>query len=272
MTAQTIGFIGLGDMGKPMAGNLLSKGFRVVSCANRNRQAIEELKQQGLIEKENPKAVAEEVDVLMTIVVDEAQTETVLRGENGALPAMKSGSTIIIMSTTAPDYCQKLAALASQKGVDVIDCPVSGGTMGAENATLALIAGGDVEALERCSAALETMGKVFHCGDVGMGMVAKLANNGLLLGTAAFLIEMRAVAKACGMDISMMMEILQAGTANCFMVQNWDHVMLRWQHLIPLAEKDMNLCRDTGRSRDVEMPMLDACLGIEWTEINQQDL
>ena len=92
-----IGFIGLGDMGRPMAGHLLANGFEVISCANRRRDAIEALKLEGLQEVDNPRLVAERADILMTIVVDQDQTEQVLRGDEGALTAMRPGSTIVVM-------------------------------------------------------------------------------------------------------------------------------------------------------------------------------
>ena len=132
----------------------------------------------------------------MSCVVDQEQTERVLRGPDGAIATLRPGSAVVLMSTLAPRYCQDLAAELRVKNIDLIDGPVSGGPMGAEKATLALIAGGDTAAIERCRAPLETMGKVFLCGDVGMGMVAKLANNAVRLMTIPLVREARAMAAA----------------------------------------------------------------------------
>lgn len=131
MASKKIGFIGLGDMGLPMARRLLQHGLTVFSCANRRREPIEVLKLAGLVERSDPRAVAAEVDVLLTIVLDEKQTDTVLRGMQGALQALKSGSILIVMSTLAPSYCQGLVPEASARGIAVLDCPVTGGNIGA---------------------------------------------------------------------------------------------------------------------------------------------
>jgi 3-hydroxyisobutyrate dehydrogenase-like beta-hydroxyacid dehydrogenase len=155
MSNDRIGFIGLGDMGYPMARRLLKHGFAVISCANRRREVIET--RDGLIEKDNLRTVAAIADILITIVVDEIQTDAVLRGPSGALLSMKSGSVLILMSTLAPTYCKKIAALAAAQGITVLDCPVSEGTIGAEKGTLALIGGDDVDAMERARTAPEVL-------------------------------------------------------------------------------------------------------------------
>ena len=268
MTSKTIGFIGLGDMGKPMAANLLAKGFRVLSCAHRRREAIEELKKNGLIEKESPKAVAEEADVLMTIVVDEAQTETVLRGDDGALAGLRAGTTLILMSTLSPDYCQALARSLADRPIHVVDCPVSGAAMGAEAGTLALIAGGDRERIEDCREALEAMGTIYHCGGVGHGMVAKLANTAIAIETVSLILEARAMAKAYGVDMATLMEIFKNGTANSFMVQAWDFVVAFAPDNYELIVKDMTICKETAQSKGVHMPMLDTHLSKDFKAIS----
>ena len=201
MADQSIGFIGLGDMGFPMARRLLQHGYQVFSCANRSRDAIETLKTEGLIEKSAPREVAEQADILITLVIDDQQTDIVLRGVSGALAGMKPGSALVIMSTLAPTYCINIAKQAAERDVAVLDCPVSGGNIGAEKGTLALIIGGDIGVVERCRAALETMGTIYHCGDVGMGQVAKLANNAISMTTAAVVGEACAMARSYGMDI-----------------------------------------------------------------------
>jgi len=267
-----IGFIGLGEMGRPMAGNLLKNDFEVFSCANRSRDAIEALKSWGLKELESPRLVAEQVDILMTMVVDQAQTEQILRGGDGALAAMRPGSTIVVMSTLAPGYCQELAMAAGEQQVRVLDCPVSGGPMGAEAGKLAIIAGGDLQVLEQCRDSLEAMGTVYHCGDVGMGMVAKLANNGITIGVTALLVEMRRFARAYGMNVSTLMEIYKNGTADSFVVRNWDQLSPMWPHWVPQMIKDMDLCRSASQSKDIAMPMLEAWQGVDWTKIKQEEL
>lgn len=268
----TIGFIGLGEVGRHMAGHLLKNDFPVVSCANRSREAIEALKVDGLQEVDNPRLVGERSDILMTVVVDQDQTDQVLRGNDGALAAMRQGSTIVVMSTLAPGYCQELAKDAASVGVRMLDCPISGGPMGAENGTLALITGGEEKAVDDCRAALECMGSVYHCGGVGMGMVAKLANNAVSIGTSALLTEVRTMANAYGMDLPTLMKIIRNSTGNSFVAQNWDALIPTWPHLAPIVSKDMNLCRDAGKRVGIGLPMVETWLETDWIAMKPEDL
>lgn len=264
MAKQTIGFVGLGDMGEPMAARLLAHGNRVLSCVHRRRDAIERLKSKGIIEKSSPREVASECDILMSIVVDQDQTENVLRGASGALASMRPGGTIVLMSTLAPAYCQALAEELHDRRIDLLDCPVSGGPMGAEKGTLALIAGGDAETIERCRPALEAMGTVYHCGSVGMGMVAKLANNAVGLLTIPLVLEARAMAAAYGVDMDTLMAVMRAGTANSFIVQAWKWVEEYGDKGRPVALKDLRLYQQAALSKGVPTLMLDTQLSKEF--------
>jgi len=272
LTDRNIGFIGLGDMGKPMARRLLQGGCDVFSCAHRRREAIEELKSEGLVECDDPAAVGAKADILMSVVVDEAQTDRVLRGPSGAFATLRPGSVVVIMSTLAPKYCQDIAAEAASRDIAVLDCPISGGTFGAEQGTLALILGGDAEAVERCRPALETMGKIFHCGDVGLGQVAKLANNAVIIGTTALLWESRNLARSYGLAPDALMEVLANSTGNSFAVENWDRFLPMWPHLIDLVLKDMKLCRDAAEASGAAMPILQANLALDWEQTRDGSL
>ena len=268
MTRPTIGFIGLGEMGEPMARHLLQHGFPVVSCANRRREAIEALAKEGLVEAENPAGVGAKADIIMTIVIDQAQTEQVLRGPAGAIATLRTGSVIIIMSTLDPDYCKALAQELAPRGIDVVDCPVSGGPSGAVARTLALMAGGAPDVIERCRAPLEAMGSIFPCGGVGMGMVAKLANNGLLVGTIALVMEVRAMASAHGMDTAHLMEIIKSSTGNSFVVQKWDIVQANFQHLMSLSAKDAGLFLQAANDKGTPSELLTAWQKYDWSSMD----
>ena len=250
---KRVGFIGLGDIGAPMARCVLDGGYDVISCANRSREAIETLKHAGLVEADNPREVAKQSDILISMVVDEAQTDTVLRGEQGALAGLAPGAVIIIMSTISPVYCQALAEEAR-----VLDCPVSGGRPRAEKGELALICGGAQETVERCRSVLETMGTIFYCGAVGMGQVAKLANQGLALSQFRLVQEMRAMASAYGMDLDMLMDVVRNSSGASFMADNWAFFEPNWQHLAPMAKKDVDLCIAAAEARDVPVPLVTA--------------
>jgi 2-hydroxy-3-oxopropionate reductase len=264
MAEETIGFIGLGDMGEPMAARLLGHGYAVASCAHRRREAIEALKRKGLVER----AVAADCDILMTIVMDQEQTDRVLRGPDGALATMRPGATLIIMSTISPAYCQALAEELRRKSIEVIDCPVTGARPRAENGTLGLIVGGEPAAVERCRAALETMGSVHYCGDIGMGMVVKLANNAIAFATGSLVLEARAFARAYGVDMNVLMGVCRSGTANSFIVQTWDWVAANLPKLMPLGVKDAQICRDAATAKAIPMPMLDSYLAQDWSRLN----
>ena len=269
VTRQTIGFIGLGDMGQPMAARLLGAGFPVVSHAHRRREAIETLKRLGLEEVANAHAVGDRADIVMTVVTDEAQTDTVLRGSKGALAAMAPGGAVIVMSTLAPKYCQDLAAEATSKEIAVLDCPVSGGTMGAAQGTLSMLTGGSGAAVEQCREALESMGRIFHCGDIGMGQVAKLANNSLLFGCAGLLWEARKLAKAHGMAPEALMEILGTSTGNTFMGENWDFFSGpgMWPHFISMIAKDTALAIRAGDDAGTPMLMTRQTRALDWQSV-----
>ncbi len=259
-----VGFIGLGNIGEPMAACILAGGYPVASCAHRQRKAIDALKARGLKEVEDPQAVAQHSDILITMVVDESQTNTVLRGDFGALKSLRSGSVVIVMSTVSPDYCIALAAEASKHGIGVLDCPVSGGRGRAEQGQLTLICGGEKEAVARCQPVLTTMGSVHHCGEVGMGQVAKLANQALVVTHIRLVEEARSMAASYGMDLEQLMGVLRQSTGTSWVVENWDVLVSLWPHLVPLAKKDVDLCTAAAKKNSVTMPILETTAALPW--------
>jgi 3-hydroxyisobutyrate dehydrogenase len=261
---KRVGFVGLGDIGMPMARRILDGGFEVISSAHKRREAIETLKASGLIEVDNTYEVAKQSDLLITMVVDESQTGTVLKGTHGALAGLASGSVVIVMSTVSPEYCQSLAAEAEEIGIDVLDCPVAGGRPRAEQGALALICGGESEVVERCRPVLETMGTIFHCGHVGMGQVVKLANNGLVAAKFRVVQEVRAMSEAYGMDLDELMKIISHSTGTSFVVENWDFLSSNWGHMGRMAKKDLDLCLAAAEARRVAMPLLEATGNLPW--------
>lgn len=262
-----IGFIGLGDIGRPMARRLCNAGFQVFSCANRSREAIEALKEDGLKECANPRDVAEKADILFTIVVDDKQTDTVLLGESGALAGLKAGATLVVMSTVSPGYCIDLAQKAAAQGVTVLDCPVSGGSMGAENGTLALMVGGDPDAVERCRSALEILGSIKHCGSIGMGQVVKLANNAVLFATISIVGEAVSMARSYRMETEKLMEMMNAASGQSFVTGNWDYVTENWAHIRDLGRKDVGLCIDAAKANSLELPLVQARFNRDWSPV-----
>ncbi len=255
MTTTTVGFIGLGAMGEPMAANLLAAGIDVVSCANRNREPIERLAESGLREVADPAEVGAEADVVMTVVWDEAQNDRVLRGPDGAIAAMRPGGVVIVMSTVSPTYCKDLAAEAAEHDISVLDCPVSGIVQGAIDGTLTLMIGGDADDVERCRGVLEPMGTVSHCGPVGTGQVMKLGNNAMSIGTFGLLMEVREMVAAQGMSLDTFMEFLNRSTGRSFVSEHWPMPPKRIT-FTGMPVKDMR--RSLAAAEDVEaaMPMI----------------
>lgn len=255
MTKPTIGLIGLGAMGEPMAARLLDRGFRVVSSVNRSREAIERLAAHGIEEVDSPREVGAEADLLLTIVWDEEQNDRILRGDEGAFATLQEGSIVAVMSTVSPVYCRELAAEATERGLHVIDCPLSGLVTGARDGTLTLMAGGDEEILERCSEAFDVLGTTQHCGPVGAGQMMKLGNNAMALGTFALLQEVRQIADAYGMDLDRFMEILNVSTGRSFVSQNFPMPKqpMPWPAM-PI--KDLSRCLEAAASLGVEAPLV----------------
>lgn len=252
---STVGFIGLGAMGEPMAANLLAAGIDVVSCANRNREPIERLAAKGLREVANPAAVGAEADIVMTVVWDEAQNDQVLRGPDGALTAMSPGSTVLVMSTVSPTYCKELAAEAAESGISVLDCPVSGMVQGAIDGTLTLMIGGPEADIERCRPVLEPMGTVSHCGPVGTGQVMKLGNNAISIGTFGLIMEIREMVAAQGMSLETFMEFLNRSTGRSFVSEHWPMPPKRIT-FTGMPVKDMRRGLAAGEDVGVAMPIL----------------
>lgn len=255
MTKPVIGIIGLGDMGEPMAARLLDSGYDVVSCANRRREPFERLLPKGLREVETPGDVGAECEILMSIVFDEPQNDLVLKGATGALAAMKPGSTILLMSTISPGYCQRLAEEAKAKGIAVLDCPLSGMRKGAEDGTLSLLIGGDDDAIAACRAPLEVVGNVMPCGDLGAGQITKLANNALFLCTVDLLFEVQELVRGYGLDVDQFMANLNRSTGRSFASEVMPiQTTRRGPHA--MAEKDLSTCLSAAAERSIAMPTI----------------
>ena len=265
MAKGKIGFIGLGSMGKPMAKRLLEQGWAVTGCAHVRRDAIDELKKLGLVEAGSPRQVAEAADYVITMVRDTNESRDVILGDAGALSGMRRGTTLIIMSTIDPDFCRRVAEDATPRGIAVLDAPVSGFPFRAEQGALAIMVGGEPSVIERCRPVLEAMGQIFPCGTVGMGMVTKLANNAVAMGTAALLLEARALARAYGMSEENLFAVFKHSSANSFLVQNWEAIGKMWDHVLGLGLKDLGICLGVAKARGVRMPLAASAGDFQWS-------
>ena len=270
MNDPTIGFVGLGAMGEPMVARLLAAGFRVISYVNRSRAAMERLLPQGLEEVANARELGARADVVMCCVFDEPQNDQVLRGEPGALAAMKPGSIVLLMSTISPGYCRTLADEAAASGITVLDCPLSGMVRGAVDGTLTLMIGGTEADVSRCENVLAPVGNIMRCGDIGSGQVMKLANNAISLSTFSLLLEVRDLVATYGMDVDRFMEILNRSTGRSYVSENFPMPKGRLK-MVGMPAKDVSTCLQLAEELGVSLPMVQQCLDRGKVEAAVQD-
>lgn len=205
MTYPKIGWIGLGHMGVPMAANLIRAGYPLVAY---NRTAAK-AKALGCAVADTPAALAAESDVVITMLSDDAAQEAALFGEDGVAAGIRSGSAVVNMGTMSPAASRAAAARLAQKGVEVLDAPVSGSVKPAADGTLVILVGGKTETFERCRPIFDVLGKhAFHFGDHGQGSQAKLAINMMLGLTLQALAETVLIGEKSGLDRGMVLDMI----------------------------------------------------------------
>lgn len=213
LDGMRIGFVGLGLMGRPMCLNLHRAGA-TLTIHNRSRAVVDALVREGLSPAATPREVAESVDVVIVMVADTPAVEAVVLGKDGLAAGLHSGTVVIDMGTTAVAVTRALAARVRARGGDYLDAPVSGGEVGAREATLTIMVGGDEATLQRVRPMLEVLGRrITHIGDTGAGQVAKAANQvivGLTIGAVA---EALSLAARAGADPARVREALDGGFA-----------------------------------------------------------
>jgi len=258
LSGITIGFIGLGFMGKPMSSNLLEAGAQLV-VTNRSEPPRREMEQKGATSVESPAKVAEIADIIILIVSDTPAVESVLTGPEGVFATIRPGSLIIDMGTTLLPATRSFAAAAEEKGCSYVDAPVSGGTIGAEAGSLTIMAGGDEQSFNRALPILQVMGdRITHVGSVGAGQVAKAANQvivGLNIGAVA---EALALAKAAGVEPGKVCEALKGGFADSRILEVHGQRMVK-NSFEPGAKstiqrKDMHQAIELAAQLGLEMP------------------
>ena len=210
---ERVGFIGLGLMGKPMARNLLRAGFGL-TVHSRSQPPVDELVGEGAARASSPAEVAGGSDVVITMLPDTPDVELVLFGPVGVASAIAEGSLVIDMSTIDPIATRGFAARLAERGVDMLDAPVSGGEIGAIDGTLSIMVGGPTDAFERALQLFEAMGStIVHVGDAGAGQVCKACNQ-LVVGSAVEAVaEALVLARSAGVDPAKVREALLGGFA-----------------------------------------------------------
>ena len=258
---ELIGFIGLGVMGRPMAKHLLAKGHQVVVC-NRSQPAVDELVRAGARAAATPADVARQATIVITMVPDTADVERVLTGPDSVLSTLRRGSIVIDMSSISPVATRRLADLVAERGGFMLDAPVSGGEIGAINATLSIMVGGDAAALARVRPVLECMGnpeRIVHVGtEPGSGQICKVCNQIAIGGALAGVSEAFAVARKAGVDTSKVREALLGGFAASRVLEVHGERMIKGNYVpgfrARLYQKDLRLAGETAAAHGVAIP------------------
>ena len=209
---RTIGFIGVGKMGKPMSLNLLKAGYPLI-VYDINPYPLEELKEKGAAIGQSSKEVASQSNVIITMLQKSEDVENAILGENGVIEGVKSHSVIIDMSTIDPSVSRRIAQVLLSKNIKMLDAPVSGGPPGAEAGTLSIMVGGDEKVFHECEDIFKAMGKnIFYCGPNGNGEIVKCVNN-LLTGTYAIIsAEAFAMGVKAGVDFKVLFDVISVST------------------------------------------------------------
>jgi 2-hydroxy-3-oxopropionate reductase len=211
--SEPVGLIGLGVMGKPMAANLLAAGYELV-VHNRSAGPQSELVQLGAHSADSPREVAERTAIVILMLADDAAVRAVVESESGVLSGAGEGSLIIDMSTVSPSLSRELAARAAERGVCMLDAPVSGGETGAHEGTLSIMVGGEAADLDRARPLFEVLGaRTVHVGPAGSGQVVKACNQVLVAITYAGVSEALVLGSKLGVDPASILDVLSGGLA-----------------------------------------------------------
>ncbi|HEV7216540.1 MAG TPA: 2-hydroxy-3-oxopropionate reductase [Chloroflexota bacterium] len=256
--AETIGFIGLGIMGKPMARNLMRAGYPLV-VHNRSRAAVIEVAAEGAQAVNTPREVAQQSEIVITMLPDSPDVAAVLEGPDGVLAGARSGQVLIDMSTISPVVAQRLAKAAATKGVTMLDAPVSGGDKGAIAGTLSIMVGGDEATFARMQPVFAALGKtVVLVGASGAGQVVKACNQVVVALTIEAVSEALVLGSKAGVDPAKILQVLGGGLAGNRVMELRGPNFL--QHSFApgfkarLHQKDLAIALATGHAYGVPLP------------------
>lgn len=257
--AETIGFIGLGIMGKPMALNLLKAGYTVV-VLNRHQHVTDELVAQGARSAERIQDVATQSDVVITMLPDSPQVEEVLIGSEGVLAGAHQGLTVIDMSTISPVVTQKIAAQLAEQHIPMLDAPVSGGDKGAIAGTLSIMVGGNADVFSRCMPIFQALGKtIVHVGESGAGQVVKACNQIVVALSIEAVSEALVLGSKAGVDPTKILQVLSGGLAANKVMELRGEGMVKHSFTpgfrVRLHHKDLGIALGAGRAYGVPLPV-----------------
>jgi 3-hydroxyisobutyrate dehydrogenase len=255
---KNVGIIGLGIMGMPMARNLIKAGFEVTAY-NRTASKVEKIAAEGAVKADSPKEVAMKNPVIITMVSDTPDVESVILGKNGVIEGINPDAVVIDMSTISPQATLKIAARLREKKAHMLDAPVSGGEGGAIAGTLSIMVGGDAVILERCRPILAAMGKtITHIGENGMGQTTKLMNQILVAGNLNAVCEALVFAQKQGVDLNKAIEAVKGGAAGSWQLTNLGPRIIKRDFqpgfMVDLLQKDLRLVMEGSDLNKIPLP------------------
>jgi 2-hydroxy-3-oxopropionate reductase len=254
-----IGYIGLGLMGKSMAGNILKAGYPLV-VHNRSQTAVDEFVAKGALRATSPAGVAAQVDVVFTNLPDSPDVEQVVLGENGIMESARKGMIFVDNSTIKPATARTIAEKLSEVGVQSLDAPVSGGDIGARDGTLTIMVGGPADALEKVMPIFEVIGKtITHVGESGAGQVTKACNQIMVAAQMAAMGELLVFAKKAGVDPQKVVEAISNGAAQCWSLDVKPARLFAGNRQpgfkAYMQAKDLGIVMDTAREYGIPLPV-----------------
>lgn len=255
----TIGFIGLGIMGKPMAKNLIKAGYSLI-VHNRSKASVDELVKEGAQPAKSPMEIARQADIVITMLPNSPDVELVVLGKNGILEGAKASTIIIDMSSIEPLVSQKIAAEAAKNDMEFLDAPVSGGEPGAIQGTLAIMVGGKENIFNKCLPIFEALGKsVVRVGEVGAGGFAKLANQIIVALNIAAMSEAYVLGQKAGLDPEKLFQAIRGGMAGSHVMEAKIPMIVdrnfKPGFKIKLHDKDIKNALATAAGLQVPLPL-----------------
>ena len=259
--ADRIGFIGLGNMGQPMALQVAKAGYDL-QVYDIRKESLPPLLSADAKVASAPREIARHADIVQMVVMDDEQVLALTAGPDGIIESCRPGTLIVIHSTVLPETVEKVAAVAAARGVEVIDAPISGGATGALEKTLCYMVGGSQSAFERCKPLFATSGaNIIHVGPLGTGAMAKLTNNLMTYVNMLATSEGMRLAEKSGIDIKAFCEVVHASSGQSRVTDNWMQRVSRRKsdpdrpdRLLNLIHKDLRLVLDMGHKLRITLP------------------
>ena len=278
---KSIGFIGVGSMGVPMAVRLIEAGYGLTVC-DKKRQALDRFKEMGIRATDKPADCADK-EIIIVMVVDDAQVKEVVQGPGGVLDAVipVCAPLLAVMSTVLPQTIHELASPCAEKGVRLVEAPVGGMPIAAARGKLSILAGGSAADLDEIRPIFGILGEhIFHTGPLGSGNITKLVNNMISITNVLLTAEAMLVGKRCGMDPFHLASILARSTGLNWLTKDWDRGratfefysqdLNRCRELFDILRKDLMHAQKLAKNNDVPCPLLDQIVkGLEQSSCSE---